>query len=709
MKRTALLCSVVLSLASPLLSQDAAAASAPKPEIARLDALLGELAELPDAAWDARLAAMRASAAAMRAEAKASDDESALRTTEAAAKDLAAKAIDGDAARLLKLRESLGALKFRDGASEGDPAKLERVLGELGEVPAGIWAARLEALGAAATNERADAASLREAAKQSKAAAEAKLAMATALDGEIGTLAKLRATLVEMKARLLAPAASEPAQPLPVQVEPALAEPGKSEPAKAEPAKTATAPVDPAKSMAREAAATTDRRTGSDERLVTYVDHVFPIFDDNCITCHERGDTSGGLDLSTHATALQGGGSGRTIRPGDPEGSRLYALVSHREKPTMPPDEPRIDKDLIETIRLWIAQGAPKDRAEAERLAQQRAVAQAKAATAASAPDAGAATVVEIVMPDLGRLVAKRVAERSPAVRAVAVAPHAPLLAVAGLGQVLLLHAEDLRELGALAFAFGQVERIAFSADGSRLLVAGGRPGRSGAAVVYDLRTATVVGTFGESKDATLAADLSPDGQLVAFGGPRRTVEVVRVADGTTLWETSHDEWITDLCFSPDGMLCASADRVGQVQVREAATGREVHAFGAGDGGILALAFSADSTLLATGSADRSVRAFGMKDGNQAWSQTAHSDAVTDLCWAGDGRLLSAGADGRVLRWRADGRREKDLQRLDEWLYAVAALDDDRILATDWQGRISVLGLKDRKLAAQFVPLAVAN
>ena len=704
MKRIALLFSVAGALSSPPLAQDPAVASAPKPEIARLDALLGELAELPDAAWDARLAAMRASAVALRAEAKSSEDESALRATEAAAKDLAAKAIDGDAARLSKLRESLGALKFRDDASEGDPAKLERVLGELGKVPAGIWDARLAALGAAATKERTDATSLREAAKQNKATAESKLAMATALDGEIGTLARLRSTLGELKASLAALAASEPPQPLPVQVEPALAEPGKPEPANAEPAKTA-----PAKSMAGEPAATVDQRIESDARLVTYVDHVFPIFDDNCITCHERGDTSGGLDLSTHATALQGGGSGRTIRPGDPDGSRLYALVSHREKPTMPPDEPRIDKDLIETIRLWIAQGAPKDRAEAERFAQQRAVAQAKAAAAASATGAADPITVDIVMPEEERLVAKRVAGRSPAVRAAVVAPHAPLLAVAGLGQVLLLHTEDLRELGALEFAFGQVERIAFNADGSRLLVAGGRPGRSGAAVVYDLRTATVVGTFGESKDATLAADLSPDGELVAFGGPRRTVEVVRVADGTKLWEASHDEWITDLCFSPDGTLCASADRAGQIQVREAATGREVHAFSAGDGGVLALAFSADSALLATGSADRSVRAFRMKDGNQAWSQTAHSDAVTDLCWAGDGRLLSAGADGRVLRWRADGRREKDLPRLDEWLYAVTALDDDRIVATDWQGRISVLDVKDRKLTAQFVPLAVAN
>ena len=62
---------------------------------------------------------------------------------------------------------------------------------------------------------------------------------------------------------------------------------------------------------------------------------VIALKEDNCTVCHEAGDASGGLDLSSYAAAIQGGGSGRTIKPFDPMGSRLHALVSHREKPTM--------------------------------------------------------------------------------------------------------------------------------------------------------------------------------------------------------------------------------------------------------------------------------------------------------------------------------------------------------------------------------------
>src|SRR5690606_12659695 len=117
----------------------------------------------------------------------------------------------------------------------------------------------------------------------------------------------------------------------------------------------------------------------SDQDLLTYEDHVFPIFDEYCITCHDPSDASGGLDLNSHASVLQGGGSGRTLSPGNPDASRLYLLVSHKEKPTMPPKEDRIDKDLIETIRKWIEQGAPIDRAAAEKLWATRRAEQAQA------------------------------------------------------------------------------------------------------------------------------------------------------------------------------------------------------------------------------------------------------------------------------------------------------------------------------------------
>ena len=93
--------------------------------------------------------------------------------------------------------------------------------------------------------------------------------------------------------------------------------------------------------------------------LVTYDDHILPIFEGNCTGCHDPDEHKGGLDLTTYATAIRGGGSGKTIVPGNSGSSRLYMLVSHQEKPTMPPDEDPIDKAQIGLIHRWIEAGAP--------------------------------------------------------------------------------------------------------------------------------------------------------------------------------------------------------------------------------------------------------------------------------------------------------------------------------------------------------------
>ncbi|MFO1050645.1 MAG: c-type cytochrome domain-containing protein [Planctomycetota bacterium] len=679
-------------LAVPVRSQ-ATEASAQKGGAERLEALLTELRGTSAAVWDARLVAMKESREQALAAAKAALELAAAKRKEAEQRDATAKTIDTEAERVAQLRALAATLKFRDAGRNGDPARLDQLLQELSQVTAESWDARVRAVGEAAAREREAGRQLREAADKAEAEAKARQTAADAIAQESEAVEKLRAALAGLRE-----AAPKPAETAPPPAPPKPAEPAKDPaPTKQESASPpAMAPM--AKTEAK-----------SDERLVTYADDVFPIFEENCITCHERGETSGGLDLSSHATALQGGGSGRTIRPGNPDASRLYLLVSHKEKPTMPPDEPRIAGELIETIRLWIAQGAPKDRAEAEHLAGERVVAKAKADATAEATQR-ARTQVESVMPDATRLLGKHAAAHSPALRAIAVAPAAPLIATSGIGQVLLLSADDLHELGALDFPFGQVERLVFSADGRRLLAAGGRPGRSGAAVLYDIATATALRTFAEQHDVVIGADLSPDGTLVAVGGTRRKVEVVQVDDGSAVWDGAHDDWVTDVRFSPDGTMLASADRTGRVMVREAQSGREVQALSVGEGAVDALAFSPDSTLLATGGADRTLRVFRMSDGSQSFSQKVHTERITALCWYADRSLLSAGADGRVWQWRSDGNRERDLPRLDEWIYGLcASADGKRCFLGDWIGRLSMVDLTARKIAAQVAPLIVAQ
>src|SRR5271163_3562531 len=87
---------------------------------------------------------------------------------------------------------------------------------------------------------------------------------------------------------------------------------------------------------------------------VTYQDHVSSIFHSRCGSCHNPDKQKGGLNLDNYGSAMQGGGSGKVIEPGDAENSTLFLVISHKEEPKMPPKSPKIPDADIELIRKWI-------------------------------------------------------------------------------------------------------------------------------------------------------------------------------------------------------------------------------------------------------------------------------------------------------------------------------------------------------------------
>jgi mono/diheme cytochrome c family protein len=92
---------------------------------------------------------------------------------------------------------------------------------------------------------------------------------------------------------------------------------------------------------------------------------AYAILKKNCFVCHGSVKTSG-LDLRTRDSILKGGERGPSIDPASAERSLLYQLVSHEQKPAMPPGQKLSDSD-IETLRQWIEAGALLDSVEEAR------------------------------------------------------------------------------------------------------------------------------------------------------------------------------------------------------------------------------------------------------------------------------------------------------------------------------------------------------
>ena len=97
---------------------------------------------------------------------------------------------------------------------------------------------------------------------------------------------------------------------------------------------------------------------------IDFVAHVQPILETYCISCHAGEHLEGDVDMSTAKIAFATDG---LLVPYQPEESSLFAVVAaEKDDPQlMPPldqDGP-LSKEGVETLRLWIAQGAvwPQD------------------------------------------------------------------------------------------------------------------------------------------------------------------------------------------------------------------------------------------------------------------------------------------------------------------------------------------------------------
>lgn len=105
------------------------------------------------------------------------------------------------------------------------------------------------------------------------------------------------------------------------------------------------------------------RANGQNDDQVDYLTQVQPILESFCYECHgeDRSRREADLRLDIKANAFADLGGYPNIAPGDPDDSELYIRVSSEfAEMRMPPYEAgtQLTDEQIETIRLWIEQGA---------------------------------------------------------------------------------------------------------------------------------------------------------------------------------------------------------------------------------------------------------------------------------------------------------------------------------------------------------------
>ncbi|MBW3541029.1 MAG: DUF1549 domain-containing protein [Planctomycetes bacterium] len=109
-------------------------------------------------------------------------------------------------------------------------------------------------------------------------------------------------------------------------------------------------------------------RAGDGGRL-TFERDVRPILKAHCFHCHgEEGDPEGGLDLRLRRLIAAGGDSGPALVPGEPSKSYLVERIAGGEMPPGDDAGKKLSASHVDTIRRWIAAGAPTAGPEPESL-----------------------------------------------------------------------------------------------------------------------------------------------------------------------------------------------------------------------------------------------------------------------------------------------------------------------------------------------------
>jgi uncharacterized membrane protein len=100
------------------------------------------------------------------------------------------------------------------------------------------------------------------------------------------------------------------------------------------------------------------------EPAVSFSQDVKPIIDQHCIKCHKvggKGEVASGFNLTSYDGVMKGTNNGPMVIAGDVEGSNMIVLIEGRADPSirMPHGQQKsIPKEQIQTIRLWVEQGA---------------------------------------------------------------------------------------------------------------------------------------------------------------------------------------------------------------------------------------------------------------------------------------------------------------------------------------------------------------
>jgi WD40 repeat protein len=243
------------------------------------------------------------------------------------------------------------------------------------------------------------------------------------------------------------------------------------------------------------------------------------------------------------------------------------------------------------------------------------------------------------------------------------VQPPVRQLATCGADNTVRVWNMDSGEASAvLRGTLAPVQSVAFHPEGKQL-VAGAA---DGSVTVWNLESPPPRPLAGDNGGAATVAAVSPDGKLLATSGTASGLPAILVRElasgAITHTLLGHESPVIALAFSADNTKVASgsADKTARVWDLSDDKFPELSRFAEHTAPVSAVAFSADGTQVLSGSADNSVKLWTTADGKSVQDFAGHTAAVVAVAFGPGNLPISASADKTVRFWNvADGKQAR--------------------------------------------------
>lgn len=419
---------------------------------------------------------------------------------------------------------------------------------------------------------------------------------------------------------------------------------------------------------------------GAAPSRVQFSKQVLPLLNRECLSCHRGAAAPGGYSLESAERLVAGGRHGAAVVAGRGNASTLVRYLTGELKPQMPPGKP-LDLETIALIRRWIDEGAKID----SMVDPTRAGGVMRDAMPMKMGTRGKPGAAAPHAPG-GSLLPSAVSQSAP-VTALQFSPDGRWLAAGGYRVVRLLDPQTAQVMRTLTGPSDQVLSLAWSADGRRLVAAGGVPGAAGEVCVWE---GGIPEKWVQSRilrdhtEAIFGVALRPGGTEMATASPDRTVKLWDLAAGRVTQTLKHHvDAVYGVAYSADGKWLATASADRTVKLYELGSPLPPTSLPHGDG-VAGVAFSSKGDLLVS-CADRQVRVWPVKTGSvqNPLRQHGEGESINAVAFSADGSTLAWGASNRRVRtWNAEvSSQRRELRDVQDWVYSVAVSPNGKLIA----------------------------